>query len=84
MNAMVALGQKLPTSVAGSTDANVPMGLGIPSITSSGGGIADKAHSLDEWYEPVNSWLGPQGLLLTSLGLVGLDGGPQPLLPRRR
>ena len=84
MNAMVALGQKLPTAVAGSTDANVPMGLGIPSITSSGGGIADKAHSLDEWYEPVNSWLGPQGLLLTSLGLVGIDGGPQPLLPRRR
>lgn len=84
INAFVALGQKPPVTVAGSTDANVPMGLGIPSITASGGGIADKAHSLDEWYEPVNSWLGPQGLLLTSLALAGIEGGPRPLLSRRR
>lgn len=84
INSLVALGQKPPMTVAGSTDANVPMGLGIPSITSSGGGVADKAHSLDEWYEPVNAWLGPQGLLLTSLALTGLEGGPKPLLPRRR
>jgi len=83
ISALVALGQQPPLTVAGSTDANVPMGLGIPAITASGGGIADKAHSLDEWYEPVNAWLGPQGLLLTSLALVGLEGGPKPLLPRR-
>lgn len=81
--AWVALGQRAPTPIAGSTDANVPMGLGIPAITASGGGLADKAHSLDEWYEPVNAWLGPQGLLLTSLALVGIEGGPKPLLPRR-
>jgi acetylornithine deacetylase/succinyl-diaminopimelate desuccinylase-like protein len=84
IGAMVALGQKPPVPVAGSTDANVPMGLGIPAITASGGGIADKAHSLDEWYEPVNSWLGPQGVLLTTLALTGIEGGPKPLLPRRR
>lgn len=83
-DALVTLGQKPPVSIAGSTDSNVPMGLGVPSITASGGGISDKAHSLDEWYEPVNSWLGPQGLLLTSLALTGLEGGPKPLLPRRR
>jgi tripeptide aminopeptidase len=81
-SAMLALGLR-PIAVAGSTDANVPMGLGIPSITASGGGVADKAHSLDEWFEPVNSWLGPQGLLLTSLALTGIEGGPKPLLPRR-
>ncbi|MBM0105264.1 M20/M25/M40 family metallo-hydrolase [Steroidobacter sp. S1-65] len=83
MNALVALGEKTPIATAGSTDANVPMGLGIPAITASGGGIADKAHSLDEWYEPVRSWLGPQGLLLTSLALAGVEGGPPPLLTRR-
>lgn len=83
INAIVALGQKAPTAVAGSTDANVPMGLGVPAITASGGGVADKAHSLDEWYEPVNSWIGPQGLLLTATALVGLEGGPKPLLPKR-
>lgn len=84
INAMVALGQKAPRAVAGSTDANVPMGLGVPSITASGGGISDKAHSLDEWYEPVDAWFEPQALLLTSLALVGVEGGPKPLLPRRR
>jgi tripeptide aminopeptidase len=84
MEAMIALGQPRPLAVGASTDANVPMGLGIPAITASGGGIADKAHSLDEWYEPVNAWLGPQALLLTSLALVGIEEGPKPLLPRRR
>ncbi|HEY0942993.1 MAG TPA: M20/M25/M40 family metallo-hydrolase [Steroidobacter sp.] len=84
INAMIVLDQKRPLTVGGSTDANVPMGLGIPAITASGGGIADKAHSLDEWYEPVNAWLGPQALLLTSLALVGVEGGPKPLLSRRR
>jgi tripeptide aminopeptidase len=81
--AVIALGQKAPKVVAASTDANVPMGLGIPAITASGGGIGDKAHSLDEWYEPVNAWVGPQGVLLTTLALVGLEGGPKPLLTRR-
>ncbi len=84
IGALVSLGEKPPHATAGSTDANVPMGLGIPAITASGGGIADKAHSLDEWYEPVRSWLGPQGLLLTTLALVGIEGGPEPLLTRRR
>ena len=81
--AVLALGQKAPTLVASSTDANVPMGLGIPAITASGGGIADKAHSQDEWYEAVNAWVGPQGVLLTTLALVGLEGGPKPLLTDR-
>jgi acetylornithine deacetylase/succinyl-diaminopimelate desuccinylase-like protein len=84
IDAMVTLGRKPPVAVAASTDANVPMGLGIPAITASGGGIADKEHSLDEWYEPVEAWLGPQGVLLTTLALTGIDGGPKPLLPRRR
>lgn len=81
--AVVTLGQKPPTATAGSTDASVPMGLGIPAITASGGGVADKAHSLDEWYEPVNAWVGPQALLLTTLVLVGVESGPKPLLTRR-
>lgn len=84
IGAMVALGQKPPEPVAGSTDSNVPLGLGVPAMTTPGGGIGDKAHSLDEWYEPVNSWLGPQGLLLTTLALAGIEGGPKPLLPSRR
>ena len=84
IGAIVALGQKPPATVARSTDSNVPLGLGVPAITASGGGVGDKAHSLDEWYEPVSAWRGPQGLLLTTLGLVGLEGGPKPLLAKRK
>jgi acetylornithine deacetylase/succinyl-diaminopimelate desuccinylase-like protein len=34
-----------------STDANVPIALGIPAIAIGGGGRGGDAHTLDEWYE---------------------------------
>jgi acetylornithine deacetylase/succinyl-diaminopimelate desuccinylase-like protein len=34
-----------------STDANVPMHLGIPGITIGSGGSGGRAHSLDEWID---------------------------------
>jgi di/tripeptidase len=34
---------------ASSTDSNVPMSLGIPSITVSGNALGGRAHALDEW-----------------------------------
>jgi len=55
---------------AGSTDANIPMSLGIPAITIGGGGGAQGAHSIDEWYEDTpDSYKGPQwaALILQSL-----------------
>lgn len=46
---------------ASSTDANVPIGLGLPGITIGGGGTGGAAHSLNEWYEDgPRGWLGPQ------------------------
>jgi tripeptide aminopeptidase len=36
-------------SVAGSTDANMPIGLGIPAFTISRVVKNERAHSLDEW-----------------------------------
>ncbi|HEU0120546.1 MAG TPA: M20/M25/M40 family metallo-hydrolase [Bryobacteraceae bacterium] len=46
---------------SGSTDANLPMSLGIPAITIGGGGQANGAHSADEWYEDTpESYKGPQ------------------------
>jgi len=68
----------------GSTDSNVPLGLGIPAATLSGGGRGDKAHSTDEWYEHVNAWQGPQVLLLTTLRLSGLAGKVKPGLKVRK
>ncbi len=40
-----------------STDANIPMSLGIPAIRIGSGGAGARAHSLDEWIdvEPVES-----------------------------
>ncbi len=57
-----------------STDANVPMALGIPAITIAGGGNGGGSHSPEEWFSPDNSHVGPQTALLIVLALAGLDG----------
>lgn len=81
--ATVALGETPELSPASSTDANLPLSLGIPSLRLGGGGVDGKNHSPEEWFDPTNAYLGPQKVLLTLLGLVGLAEGPQPLLPVR-
>lgn len=62
------------TSVgAGSTNSNIPISVGIPSITIGRGGKGGAAHSLDEW------WINDKGAeaiqfgLLTLLAEAGLD-----------
>lgn len=55
---------------ASSTDANIPMSLGIPAITIGGGGQGTGAHSLGESYDDgPTGWLGPQwaALIVTML-----------------
>ena len=64
--AAAATGQT-PELTFSSTDANIPISLGIPALTMGGGGKSDNAHSLAEWYEPANAWKGPQAVLLTIL-----------------
>jgi hypothetical protein len=57
-----------------STDANLPMKLGIPALTMGCGGEAGLAHTTDEWYRNVR---GPEGViraLYTVLLSAGLDG----------
>jgi tripeptide aminopeptidase len=83
VGAYMALGLAQPDLDFSSTDANVPLGLGIPAATLNGGGIGDKAHSPDEWYEHVNAWQGPQILLLTTLRLAGVAGSTRPTLKDR-
>ncbi len=68
---------------ASSTDANLPMSLGIPAIRLCGGGAEGNNHSLDEWYDPANAYRGPQKIFLTLLGLVGVVGVSEPLLEKR-
>jgi tripeptide aminopeptidase len=63
-----------PPLAASSTDANVPIGLGLPGITIDGGGNGDGAHGLDEWYEDgPHGWRGPQWAALIVLALAGAN-----------
>jgi tripeptide aminopeptidase len=54
----------------GSTDANVPMNLGIPAITISGGGNGTGAHSLNETLDVRDSWRGTQRAILLVVSLA--------------
>lgn len=49
-----------PTMALSSTDANVPMKLGVPAVTLGCGGKAGKAHTTDEWYRNTD---GPDGIV---------------------
>ena len=40
-----------PSLGASSTDANIPISLGIPAVTIGSGGAGGRAHSLDEWID---------------------------------
>ena len=75
-----AIGQQPELTTASSTNANLPISIGVPAITLGGGGVDGRNHSLDEWYDPVNAWLGPQKIFVTILGLAGVDGVTSPLL----
>ena len=66
-----------------STDANVPMSLGIPAIIVGGGGKTGGFHAMSEWIDVTDGWKGAQNSLVTVLGLVGVQGVTQPLLEKR-
>lgn len=55
-----------------STDANLPISLGIPAITMSRGGEGGGAHSLNEWWQNTDGYHGIQIGLLTLLAEAGL------------
>lgn len=56
-----------------STDANIPLSLGIPAISLGAGGRSGGAHTIDEWYDPTGRELGLQRVALTLLGVVGIE-----------
>jgi acetylornithine deacetylase/succinyl-diaminopimelate desuccinylase-like protein len=57
---------------ASSTDANVPIAMGIPAITIDGGGRGFGAHSLAERYEDgPDGWKGPQWAAIIAVALAG-------------
>jgi acetylornithine deacetylase/succinyl-diaminopimelate desuccinylase-like protein len=55
-----------------STDANVPIALGIPAIALGAGGKAGDAHLATEWYENVEGALGVVRALLVTAAMAEL------------
>ncbi len=53
----------------GSTDANLPMSLGIPAITVGGGGVGRDVHSPRESFDTTDSWRGTQLITLLAVAL---------------
>jgi acetylornithine deacetylase/succinyl-diaminopimelate desuccinylase-like protein len=79
-----ALGLTLKALRAFSTDSNIGLSLGIPSLTIGKGGVTGAAHSLGEWYEHKDAYMAAQNALLLMVGMVGMDGVSQPLLEARK
>ena len=63
-----------PSFETSSTDANIPMSLGIPAIKIGSGGSGGRAHSLEEWIDvaPEPSIRGMAAGLATVLAVAGL------------
>lgn len=70
MAAMRSLGMEPKLSIS-STDANLPLSLGIPAVTMSRGGVSGNAHSPGEWWQDKDAYLSVQAGLLTVLAEAG-------------
>jgi acetylornithine deacetylase/succinyl-diaminopimelate desuccinylase-like protein len=73
LDAARILGDAGTPTGAGSTDANIPMSLGIQAMTIGGGGKGGDAHALTEWYQDgPDGYKGPQWALLIVTALAGV------------
>lgn len=74
--ASVAAEGHAPRFEPASTDANIPMSLGIPALKIGAGGRSGRAHSLDEWIdlEPEETLRGQRTALATILAIAGVEG----------
>lgn len=61
----------LPLSFSeGSTDANLPLSLGIPAMTIDAGGRGSGAHTENETYDATEAWKGTQRAILLAVALA--------------
>ncbi len=60
----------ITTPRLGSTDANLPLSLGIPALSLGAGGESGGAHTLAEWYSPRNRETGLKRILLLMLAVA--------------
>ncbi len=69
-------------SRVGSTDANLPLSLGIPALAIGAGGTGGGIHTLDEWYSPDHRELALRRILLLLLDTCTLHAHPAAKLPQ--
>ncbi len=55
-----------------STDANIPLSMGIESVAIGAGGTGGGAHTVHEWFDPAGRDLALKRILLTILALAGV------------
>lgn len=67
VDAHLGIRSRLDTS---STDANIPLSLGIPAVAIGAGGIGGGAHTPQEWFKPEGRDLGLKRILLTMAMLL--------------
>jgi di/tripeptidase len=61
-----------PELTTASTDANVPISLGIPAIAIGAGGRGGDAHTPGEWFDNVDGMLGVARALTVVVAAAGL------------
>lgn len=59
---------------SGSTDANLPLSLGIPAVALGAGGRGGAIHTPEEWYDAAGRERALQRILLLTLLQAGLEG----------
>ncbi|WP_102225327.1 M20/M25/M40 family metallo-hydrolase [Acidimangrovimonas sediminis] len=72
LDAIRAFGFEPATEIS-STDANIPISLGIPAVAFGNGGTSGRAHSLDEWID-VEEELSLRGLYAALAAVLGVAG----------
>lgn len=66
-----AIGEE-PQPATSSTDANLPLALGIPAIALGGGGVSGNVHTENEWFENRDGAAGAIRILLLLASTAGL------------
>jgi di/tripeptidase len=76
VDAHLGIRSRLETS---STDANIPLSMGIPALAIGAGGAGGGAHTPQEWFRPEGRDLGLKRVFLTLLLLMqGAEGPSRP------
>jgi acetylornithine deacetylase/succinyl-diaminopimelate desuccinylase-like protein len=55
----------------GSTDANIPLSLGVQAVSMGAGGDGGGAHTVSEWYSAKDRETGLRRVLLLTLAMLG-------------